>query len=78
MNKLKLHVIVVTAAASAVGVKPAEAAAIKEKAWADSGLETKQDRAMFDYQWHDESGVCAALAVQKLPSEAASEKHESK
>lgn len=75
MKKLKLYLDATNAAASAVGKKPDEVKAIQEKAWADGGLETKQDRDMFDYMWNDALGVCNALSKQQLPSESASVKH---
>ncbi len=75
MKKLKLYIEVTNAAATAVGKKPEEVATIQNAAWQASGLETKQDRAMFEFLFTDAIGVCNAYAVQKLPSEAAAEKH---
>lgn len=75
MNKLKLYVTVTNAAAQATGKKPDEVNTIREDAWKATGLETKQDRSMFEFLFNDALGVCTAYAAQRLPSELATEKH---
>ena len=75
MNKQKLHVAVTVAASSAVGKKQDEIKTIMESAWSESMMETKQDRAVFEFMFNDALSVCTAYSLQKLPSELAAEKH---
>ena len=75
MNKLKLHVITTNAAATAVGKNKQEVATIMESAWKESGLDSKQDRSVFEFMFNDAQGVCTSYATQKLPSESAAEKY---
>lgn len=74
-RKLKLYVEVTNAAAQAVGKKKEEIATIRESAWKETGLETKQDRGLFDFLFDDALGVCEAYNKQPIPSEAAAQKH---